>query len=575
MVDPTPRRPNSSTNTTTGRLLPDTSPTRNILEPSGDEGTIFNPITQDLIAAMTNMLSKQQELADQISTLSALVFDQASQIESLRVQNTNLQQFIHHTTGQDGSSPTRIHSPPTKRNKTESDSLSDTAKHYMANLNVLFTVQTVIDEVPGLQPPTLTAQGLQLIAADSNARFSILWKAMHNSAKMIAMEQNISLSLMASSKFLVSTPLIKKMFTGGMSYEPLGCLASLECWKLDSQDFLKFKNQDAWESQSDSHYSSDSIHATKRELTMFYQVNFDKTVDSILACVANFIVVASTLVYMSDPWRIHEGNPLIINNLLELSLILSSSDTKMRLMSATNRHPHILFIVFSYFQDLFSEMGRILMKDRTRDIALAMMGNDSFLFDSSLFEGYYTQFEVCKTELSKLVKTCSPPQAPMGYYIIHPPVETKPQINTAPAPPNSLSATPMADYNQSKQGKGTKWHLTYLQAMNVLAQHQSGSIPIALPTVTQVTTNSNSTPTTEPKGDWLEMSAGVTLKDLFPLPKGVHFCAHHAVKGIRCGLSRCKYPHIHYSGFDPASKVILDTHLASVNQTTQKFKVVQ
>ena len=160
------------------------------------------------------MMSKQEEMANQISTLSALVFDQASQNESLRVQITNLQQLIHHTPAQDGSSPTRIHSPPTKKNKTESDSLSDTAKHYMANLNVLFTVQTVIDEVPGLQQPTLTAQGLQLInAADSNARFSILWKAMHNSAKMIAMEQNISLSLMASSKFLVSISLIKKMFT--------------------------------------------------------------------------------------------------------------------------------------------------------------------------------------------------------------------------------------------------------------------------------------------------------------------------------------------------------------------------
>jgi len=271
VVDPTPRRPtSSSTNTTIGRL--NTSPTRNITEPSGDEGTIFNPITQDLIAAMTTMMSKQQEMADQISTLSAVVFDQASQNESLRVQIANLQQFIHQTPAQDGSSPTRVHSPPTKKNKMESDSLSDTAKHYMANLNVLFTVQTVNDEVPGLQPPTLTVQGLQLInAADSNARFSTLWKAMHNSAKMIAMEQNISLSPMASNKFLVSIPLIKKMFTGGMAYEPLGCLTSLECWKLEwglahfatpleSQDFLNFKIK--------MHWSHSPTHITPAILSM-------------------------------------------------------------------------------------------------------------------------------------------------------------------------------------------------------------------------------------------------------------------------------------------------------------------
>jgi hypothetical protein len=76
------------------------------------------------------------------------------------------------------------------------------------------------------------------------------------------------------------------------------------------------------------------------------------------------------------------------------------------------------------------------------------------------------------------------------------------------------------------------------------------------------------------KGDWLEMTPGSSVKDLLPLPRGLRFCAHHAIKGLTCGLSRCTYGHSAYTSLPADQKKLLDDRLTVVNQQSTKFKVV-
>ena len=577
VVEPTPHEaPIQPPNPTDGIINMD----EGNLNPSSSIASLSFRNQEDLFAAFAVMLSNQQTLTDQLSSLNSYIHEQASQIESLRLGQASITSFIQAnqgyqaTQGIETSSPFRVRSPPTKRIKG-ADSMSDTSKLYMANLNTMFITQPSFEDNAGLIPPTLSNQGLQLIStSETGNRFSFLWKSMHNAAKMLAQDQRTTISDMASNKFLASIPLMKKVLSGGMAYEPLGCLISMESWKLEwglahfatpieTQDFITFKNQEAMEAQSDSLYAVDSIHATKKDLTMFYQTNFDKTIDSILSCVANFIVVASTIIVMPDPWHINPSNPVIINHFLDLAIILSSTDTKSRLMSATTRHPHLLFCVFSCFQDLLSEMGNILMRGKARDVALAMIGDDGFYFDDALFEAYFDQFKTSKSDLMKLAKTCSPPSAPLGYYTIHP-VELKQLANPTPTYQAQSSST-SSEFTMVKP-RGSK-----RQQPSTSASH----IP-PVGTMNQPTSNTQppSTPATQPKGDWLEMSPGIWLKDLLPMPPNVRFCLHHAIKGIKCGRPTCRLRHVHYSDLEPATKASLETHLAAINNPTLKFKVV-
>lgn len=76
------------------------------------------------------------------------------------------------------------------------------------------------------------------------------------------------------------------------------------------------------------------------------------------------------------------------------------------------------------------------------------------------------------------------------------------------------------------------------------------------------------------KGDWLEINPGHTLKELLPLPKGLRFCCHHAVKGLTCGLPKCTYGHKAYDMFTVEEKKLFDDHLATINKSETEFKVV-
>jgi hypothetical protein len=477
-------------------------------------------------------------------------------------------------------------SPVKKRVKpTSTTELSDSAKLLQANLAVLFIKHaTTEDDQHFFYPPTFTANALSLIkAVDNNLTFQQCWRPMHAAAKESVVTSPYALISLASQNFNASVPLVKKVLTGLMYSQPLGRLPSLDTWKFEwclahfatpseCDQHRAFIAQERLEFDSDLNYPAESIHSAKRELSLYLQGHFDSTIDNILQCVANFIVFAKSLVLIPCPWKVHHNNPIIINMLIEMSNLILNEDTKSNMTVASQIHPHLLFTIFGYYQDTLAQIGRLLKTGKIASTLKAAPDLSQATLDASLFVDLNKAHEYNYGELKKLLDSAAPPAASRAFAIVHPPATSVTATSKPAALPND---TVQLDTSVSQRGRQDSTArvdpnaVSFAQAMAILQQSLSHGANAA-----NARGAARDPKQKTGKGDWLEMSPGVSHRDFTRMPNGLRFCLHHAIKGITCNRPKCNFAHCSFAQLSADHKKLLETHLNAINQPTMKFKVV-
>ncbi len=472
---------------------------------------------------------------------------------------------------QEVSSPLKKKAKPTNPTAPTiptAPALSDTAKTYQANLAVLYIKHVITgDETQDhYAPPTLSQQAMTLIQATENLPFQTAWRRMHTAAKDKVKNSHYALLTLASQNFIASLPLAKKMLSGIFYSQPLGRLRFQDTWKYelalahfatpaDNNQHQDFIRQEREELNSDLHYSTDSVHATKRDLSLFLQGHFDSTIDNILQCVANFIVLSGSLVHIPSPMKLHAKNPLIINMLVEMATLLINEDAKSTITFVAKSYPHVLFTIFGYFQDILAQFGRILSTNEVTGIIQAAPSFSQIRLDESHFIEIHAIFDQNMQDLKKiLTQGTAPTHAPKSYSLFHSPAVTTTSITTVAEKPSKET-----DKLDSSASRKLTQAITQLQHSISQGNPPKGSIRDSKPT--------------SGKGDWLEMSAGVSHKEFLKFPKGIFFCLHHAIKGMTCGMPRCQFKHLAYADLTTDQQKILETHLNEKNQPAMKFKI--
>jgi hypothetical protein len=428
--------------------------------------------------------------------------------------------------------------------------------------------------------PKLTADCLDLLKHTDATSFSIAWRFMHNRAKYLVSDNREALATRACANFLVPAQFVKKFLSGVMYSLPMGRLNNTSIWKNDwclahfatpveNQDYRAFVQQYQDEVNSDLTYSTDSVHATKKNFNLFFQGYFDQSVETILQCVANFIVFASALVHIPSPWRTSLENPLLINYFIRLSEELVKEDTKTALVECSMTYPHVYFTVFSYHQDILSAVGhQLLIGDAIKTAKSIDNPNEAYL-SADLFKDIENQAFAAREKLANLLKDLTlPSKAPASYDRLHP----------APAAPTSKSnliddnTTPNPNPNRNRKSDSQNIG----SSANAIAQAVARALAPGKGTPALRDGGKNNY-SPDGKGDWLEISSGTKPKEFFEgKPRELKFCLHHALKGFKCNMPKpCTYQHVAYCDFTNEQKVLLEAHLNEKNKDAIRFSLAK
>lgn len=549
--------------------------------------------TTNTIAAQNNAISAQ------LASLQLQSDINVGEIETLKANNLQLSQLLQagRTASTSSSLDSPLRSPPSKKNRKENprDDLPvvDMVSTYQSTLAVLFAKVVMDPNCPDDEdvyaPSTLSAGGNQLLASiNKSSSFSAIWTKLHNAAKSKPATGG-PLAPLASKLFLTNISLVRKILMGEMVHAATGNLLSMDAWRHEwtlahfatpfmCDDFKTFKVQVTAEADSDILYSADSIHAVKKDSTLFFQGHFDSSVDTILGCVANFIVFTSTLIDMPHPWILHDRNPLIVNQLLELSGYMLDTDTKARINNASKHYPQLLFAIFSELQDLVSAMGHIIVVDNLPStIYNNILTNKTFYFQTGSFDSYVNQFNTTKTGLVSLLKNLNPPPASPAFFVVHPvakpavisPVHNEPTDTDLPT---SLSVVTHNKRKKNNNNNNNNNHNSLVQAI-IQATQQAFIHGSTQGNNHGITPPSTTPPPPTGPGDWLELIGTAKHTDLLPFPDNIKVCLLYAVKGLKCPRSNCRLWHTSHNGLG-TFKQAFDSHLALKNQPTPKFKIV-
>jgi hypothetical protein len=442
------------------------------------------------------------------------------------------------------SSPTR--SPPPKKKKTDDETPSITAvSQATIVLKVLFAKKIQSQTGPVQYELATLTDGAKTLLPLQQAQFAATWKRLHSASKR-GFESNAHvLATLASKKFFVSPTLLRKILSGDMYDVPLSHLDSMDEWKRswclahfaspsDTSEYHSYVATQQQEIDSDQ-LNQNPIHAVKKDPNLFVnQGHFDNTVDNILGSVANFLVVAQTLVVV-PVWGNDPSNPALINYLHTLAGLLTRE--KSALMDIAKNCKHLLFQVFGYFQDVLGEFGRILTSSNIVDSLINIDFERSYRICGDVFTASHNAYEASLEELGKLVKYRTPPSSALGSYEVAHPRPTQPDEPTG---------------NRPKKGKGQGQGLLQNQGQGHTPGQGQGSTP--------------------QMGDWLEMAVDARPRDFLPFPSGLRFCIYHAIKGKNCNLKNCPHPHVAHAALPAEQKTLLANHLSTKQG---KFKVIQ
>ena len=288
--------------------------------------------------------------------------------------------------------------------------------------------------------------------------------------------------------------------------------------------------------QADLLVDQHTYHLSKKDTKMVIQGSFDGSIDAILGTVANFVVFSKSVVAVPE-WGVSPNNPAIVNWLITLADILGTNlSAKHRLVDLCTRHDHLLFSIFSCFQDILGAFGKIMLEtDLVKTADSIIQGASNLQLPPSynkVFDYPYETFVRSRTRLTNLVndQLLGDFIGPLGSYrIVHP----LPQPAKQPAKADDTTKTSA----QSGPRRGR-------------------------PTPATSSTAASNTHSAPGIGDWILTTNG-SLKD-FRIPPGVpNFCMRFAFRGRTCTNSHCQYRHMGKDQFTPDEKQLLDTYISA------------
>lgn len=383
------------------------------------------------------------------------------------------------------------------------------------------------------------------------------WRAAQHIAKAEARSDTHYLSVLADQHFFVPPILVKKIAAGGTMFaKTLGMVMSLDEFSRDwsllhfAPASNKFERdrllQQQGIEQADLLVDQHAYHLSKKDTKMVIQGSFDGSIDAILGTVANFIVFSKSVVAVPE-WGVSPNNPAIINWLITLADILGTNlAAKHRLADFCTRHDHLLFSIFSCFQDILGAFGKIMLEtDLVKTADYVIQGTSTLQLPPSynkVFDYPYETFLRSRTRLTNLVndQLLGDFIGPLGSYrIVHPlppPVKQPLKVDDHPKPST-----------QAGQRRG---------------RHPPNSVSTTAPT----------TQNAPGIGDWILTTSNATLKD-FRIPPGVpNFCMKFAFRGRTCTNPHCPYRHMGKDQFTPDEKQVLDNYMSA---NTGKFQYAQ
>ena len=372
--------------------------------------------------------------------------------------------------------------------------------------------------------------------------FNAHWDRLHGHAKKKHTDENAHfLASCLSDDFQVHPALLKRLVTGQIHHNPLANLFSKDVLRNDvflmhfasptteweQHEHLQYSRQTREEGDNEL-FNQPSIHRVRKDTTLHIFLSFCDNVENILATIANFMIVAGTLVVVPE-WGTSAYNPSIINYFHDLANLFTKADARNRIavLSKQPQFRHLLFSIFCCFQDILGSFGNII---RNSDLVSQVLSNPSTDdIDFSIYRNTVKEFHSSKKALELLVlrsQTSAFVSAPMSFSIIFPP-KAKDETNKG------------KDYT--------------IQDSNRFKRNGKDGKPY---------------PKSESKGDWLlhiDRTKKLTTFSFADCNIGL-FCLCFATKDYNCKWgSSCKNPHIDYASLADNKKEALKAYLASNN----------
>ena len=451
----------------------------------------------------------------------------------------------------EASSPLRAQIPKRARSEAEeSDFLRDTR----AILGILFAkVRINQGDVLEFRLATLNKEFESALKLDGKV-LQTNWDRVHSASRAELRQSPHYLAAAASDQFTCPTVLMKKVCSGSIFGKPFGQLASTDdlkhYWALThfapekkSTELSHFKARIQAE-EDDVLFDQNYLHSVKKETNLFIQGTFDSSVDALLSTVANFLLFARTVVDVPE-WSESPHNPSIVNYMFRLADLLSTNESKRAINSLQVDAPHIIFAIFSGFQDIVGAYGQILRETKavniareawttsTRDLATI----DAFEYIGSTIKAPHNSYVRFQSSLKELLSTRAlglfafPAHS---FFVIHPRIPAK-ESNT--------------NAKDTGNEKGTD---------SKLKRDRNGK---------------DKDRDTMPQGNWLIGIGESTYKD-FKLPPDLTnaFCVRWAFTKITCIRTDCKWPHIKHGDLSSAQKTAL---AAYIEENKTKFSLAK
>jgi hypothetical protein len=465
--------------------------------------------------------------------------------QQLHQQQQQLQQQLvllqgSSTALNEAPSPVRVQIPKRARSEAEeSDFLRDTR----AILGILFAkVRINQGDIVEFRLATLDKEFETALKLD-NKVLQPNWDRVHAACRAEMRRNPHYLATAASEHFICPLVLMKKICSGSIFGKPFGQLERVDDlkhnWALThfapeekSPELTHFKACIQAE-EDDVLFEQNYLHSVKKETTLFIQGSFDSSVDALLSTIANFILFARTVVDAFE-WGESPHNPSIVNYMFRLADLLSTNESKRAIIQLQVDAPHIIFAIFSGFQDIVGAYGQILRETKAVNIAREALTTltydlstmDAFDYIGSPIKGPHNAYLSFQRSLKELLNTRSlgtfafPARS---FHAIHPRIQAK--VHNANAKDTIEEGAIDSKLKRVRNGKDKARDKT-------------------------------------PQGNWLMGLGGTTHREFkFPPDLVNAFCIRWAFNKISCNRPECTWPHIGHGDLTSAQKSALAMYI--------------
>jgi hypothetical protein len=414
---------------------------------------------------------------------------------------------------------------------------SDSNPEVRAVLGLLFAI---VDQDDPSKVTLATLQpGIETLFTKKN--FISHWDRNHGHAKQKHTNDNAHfLASCLSDEFQVLPSLLRRLVSGQIYPYPMANLRSKETYGSDVflmhfaspttsselADHQQHSRQTREECDNDL-FDQPAYHRAKKSTSLHIFLSFCDNIENILASIANFMIVAGTLVVVPE-WGISSANPSIINYFHELANLFTKADARNRIASLAKQPQlqHLLFSVFCCFQDILGSFGNIIRKSDL--VSQLISGSPTDDMDFSIFANTVSEFNRAKDILDLLVtrsNTSSFVSAPMSFNVLFPSKKND-EANKGKEKEEGNRPKKHNDKDRKPYSKG------------------------------------------DPKGDWLlHVDRTKKLTTFKFQDSGIDpFCLCFAVKDYTCRYGiNCKNHHLDYSTLADNKKEALKAYLATNN----------